>query len=302
MVLINTRATDVRVTGWDQDRVEAVATGDEPVDKIEATVTGEQPKQRVLLTAPYRRRAVAITVRVPRFADVELLEAVRGDIEVTNIDGSVRIGAGRGDVRISRVGALRLQRSGGDIVVNEVKGEVFIRSGHGDVAVDGAGKSVDVAVAGGELGVSNAGGDVRVNTATGDIAVRCVKGRAEVNSASGSIILEGVAGDVEAGTASGDVSFTGAIRSGGSYRLKSLSGVLEIRLPRDTRGFTATLITYNGGLDLEFPLKSEGSIQGGPINRKFTGTYGDGSAQITLDSFNGEIRIAKIVGALRQCK
>jgi DUF4097 and DUF4098 domain-containing protein YvlB len=227
---------------------------------------------------------------------------VQGDIEVTDIDGSVRIGAGHGDARISRVGALRVARRAGDIVVSEVKGEVFIRNGQGDVAVDGTGKSVDVAVAGGDLRILNTGGDVRVNTATGDIEVRCVKGRAEVNSASGSIRLEGVTGDIDAGTASGDVSFTGTIRSGGNYRLKSLSGLLEMNLPGDTRGFTATLITYNGTLDLEFPLKTEGPMQIGPINRKLTGKYGDGSAQITLDSFNGEIRLARIAGALRQCK
>jgi DUF4097 and DUF4098 domain-containing protein YvlB len=300
-VLINTRLADIRVSGWDQEKVEAVAAGDEFAEKVEATVTGEQTRQRVLLTAPGRRGNVVINVRVPRFANVELLENLRGDIEIMNVDGSVRIGAGQGDVTISSVGALRIERRGGDIAVREVKGEVVIRSGQGDIAVDGTGKSVDVAVAGGDMTILNTGGDVRVNTATGDIQVRCVKGRAEANSASGSITLEGVTGDVDAGTASGDVRFTGAIHAGGNYRLKSLSGLLEMNLPGDTRGFTATLLTYNGSLDLEFPLKSEGSIQGGP-NRRFTGKYGDGSAQITLDSFNGEIRLAKIAGALRQCK
>jgi DUF4097 and DUF4098 domain-containing protein YvlB len=300
-VLINTSATDIQISGWEQERIEAVAIG-EHTEKIEATVTGEPPKQRVLLTVSRRRPAELITVKVPRFVDVELIESVRGDIEITNVDGSVRIGQGRGDIKISQVGALNVQRSGGDIVVHEVKGEVFIRSAYGDINIDGAGKSVDVAAAGGDMDVSNAGGDVRVNTATGDITIRCVKGRAEVNSASGSITLEGVNGDIDAGTASGDVSFTGAIRSGGTYRLKSLSGLLELKLPADTRGFTATLITYNGSLDLQFPLKVEGPLPGGPINRKFTGTYGDGSARVTLDSFNGEMRIAKIVGALTKCK
>ena len=142
---------------------------------------------------------------------------------------------------------------------------------------------------------------MRANSATGDIEVRCAKGRADVSSASGSVTLIAVGGDAEASSASGDVIFRGAIR-GGSYRLKSLSGDVSMTIQPDAPGFAATLTTYSGKIETDFPLKIDAPLQG-PINRRITGRYGDGRAKISLDSFNGEVKIAKGTPAeLVQCE
>jgi hypothetical protein len=70
----------------------------------------------------------------------------------------------------------------------------------------------------------------------------------------------------------------------------------------DPPGFTATLTTYSGELETDFPLKLDSPLQG-PINRKMVGRYGDGQAQITLDSFSGASRIVKGTAATaRECK
>jgi hypothetical protein len=138
---------------------------------------------------------------------------------------------------------------------------------------------------------------------TGDVSVRCSKGRAEVSSASGTITLVGIAGDAEASTASGEVTFAGLIRAGGNYRLKSLSGSVIMTIQSDAPGFTATLSTYSGGLETEFPLKVESPVQRGAMNRRLTGTFGNGEAKISLDSFSGEVKIAKGTAArLKECK
>jgi DUF4097 and DUF4098 domain-containing protein YvlB len=137
----------------------------------------------------------------------------------------------------------------------------------------------------------------------GSIEVRCAKGRAEVSSASGSITLTGVGGDADASTASGEVIFTGLLRANGTYRLKSLSGEVLMTIQPDAPGFTATLSTYSGGLDTDFPLKVENPVQRGPINRRLTGQFGDGQAKIALDSFSGTVKIAKgTASALKACK
>ncbi len=304
-VSISSRSGQIVVSGWDRDVVEAKATGDNGPVPIETQMTGDPARPRLLLTISARRygRDAKLDVKVPRYADVETLDGYRGDIEVADVDGATLINAGNGDVKITRVGSLKVSRRSGDVTVREVKGDVTARSFNGDVVVDNVGGLVDVAATNGDLRVHNAGGDVRTNSATGDVEVRCAKGRADVASASGSITLIGVGGDVEASTASGDVIFRGPIRVGGNYRLKSISGSVSMTIQPDVAGFTATLSTYSGEIDTAFPLKVESPVQGGPINRRITGTYGNGQAKLALDSFSGTVKIAKgTAAALKECK
>jgi hypothetical protein len=304
-VSISSRSGEIVVSGWDRDVVEARATGDNGPVPIETQTTGDPSRPRLLLTISARRygRDAKLDVKVPRYADVETLEGYRGDIEVADVDGATLINAGNGDVKIMRVGSLNVSRRSGDVTVREVKGDLTARSFTGDVVVENVGGLVDVAATNGDLRVHNAGGDVRANSATGDIELRCAKGRAEVSSASGSITLIGVGGDVDASTASGDVIFRGPIRVAGNYRLKSLSGDVSMTIQPDVAGFTATLSTYSGEIDTDFPLKVESPMQGGPINRRITGMYGNGQAKLALDSFSGTVKIAKgTPAALKECK
>lgn len=302
-VAISSRSGRVIVSGWDKDVVEAKATGDHGPEPVEAQTTGDSSRPRLLLTVSRRiARDVKLDVRVPRYADVEVLEGYRGDVDISNVEGAALINTGSGDVRVTHVGSLKVTRRKGDITAREVKGDLTARSFSGEVVVESVGGLADVAATNGDLRVHNAGGDVRANSATGDIEIRCAKGRAEASSASGSITLIGVSGDVEASTASGEAIFKGPIKSGGNYRLKSLSGEVSMTIQPDPPGFTATLTTYNGDLQTDFPLKVEAPLQG-PVNRRITGRFGDGQTKIALDSFSGTVKIAKgAAAALKECK
>ena len=297
-VVISSRAGEIVVNGWDKDVVEASATSDNGPEPVEAQTTGDSAHPRLMLTAPgpsVRRigREVRLEIKVPRYADIETLEGHRGDIRIADVDGATLINAGSGDVSTNHVGPLKVSRRSGDITVREVKGDLTARGFSGDIVAENVTGLVDIAVTNGDLAIHSAGGDVRANSATGDIDVRCGKGRADVSSASGSITLTGVAGDVDASTASGEVTFTGPIHPNGNYRLKSLSGQVLMTIQPDAPGFTATLSTYSGGLDTDFPLKVESPVQRQPMNRRLTGHFGDGQAKISLDSFSGTVKIAK---------
>jgi DUF4097 and DUF4098 domain-containing protein YvlB len=179
-----------------------------------------------------------VDVKVPRYADVETLEGYRGDIDITDIDGATLINAGNGDVRVMRVGSLKVSRRSGDVTVGEIKGDVTARSFNGDVSINNITGVVDVAATNGDLSVHNAGADVRANSATGDVAVRCAKGRAEVSSASGSITLIGAAGTMH--RRRGDVIFTRQF----ARAAPQAEIVVWRRLDDDSAGccgFTATL-------------------------------------------------------------
>lgn len=303
-VSISSRSGQIVVSGWDRDVVEANAKDDGPAS-VETQTTGDPSRPRLLLTVSSRRYGseAKLDVKVPRYAEVETLEGYRGDIAVADVDGAVLINAGNGDVKVTRVGSLKVSRRSGDVTVREIKGDLTARSFSGDVIVGNVGGRVDVAAANGDVRVHGAGGDVRASSATGDIEVRCATGRVDVSSASGSITLIGVAGDVEGSTASGDVIFQGLMKAAGSYRLKSLSGDVSMTIQPDVAGFTAMLTTYSGAIDTDFPLKVESPVQGGPINRRITGTYGNGQAKLALDSFSGTVKIAKgAAAALKDCK
>ena len=307
-IAVTSKTVNVKIIGIEGDTLQAAATSEAGAEPLMTQVTGESSKpSRILLyvpaSTPRRARVINLEVKVPRYAEVESVESSTGEIEVSDMDAPVAISNGNGTVKVNRVGSLKVNTRGGEIIAREIKGDLIARSTHGDMTIENVNGNVDVAATNGAVAVRNAAGDVRANMATGDVDVHCVKGRAELNSASGSIMIVGSSGDVEATTASGDVTFKGAIRANGRYRLKSISGEVGMFIQPDAPGFTATLITYSGDIETAFPLKVETPLQGGPINRRISGRFGNGGAQITLDSFSGAVGLSKGSPAeWRQCK
>jgi hypothetical protein len=306
-IAVSSKTVNVRIIGVDGDTLQAAATSDSGAEPVLAQVSGDTSQPRILVyvpaSGPRRSRAVNLEVKVPRYVEIESVESSTGEIDVSDIDAAVAISNGTGGVKVTRVGSLKVTTRGGEIIAREIKGDLIARSTHGEMTIEGVSGNVDVAATNGDVQVRNAAGDVRANMATGDIDVHCVKGRAELNSASGSIMIVGASGDVEATTASGDVTFKGAIRTNGRYRLKSISGEVAMFIQPDAPGFTATLITYSGDIETAFPLKVETPLQGGPINRRISGRYGNGGTQITLDSFSGAVGLSKGLPAeWKQCK
>jgi DUF4097 and DUF4098 domain-containing protein YvlB len=297
----------ITIVGSDRDTIEAKASdGSEPVG-IRVYQSPARPVVVLSISSVEGRRfsgEARLDVKVPRYADVEIVDSRDGDIEVSEVDGSVAIGSRSGAVKVSRVGSLEIRTQQGEINAKEIKGAFSARTTHGEITVQTVGGPVEVATTHGEVTVQNAAGDVRVNSSSSEINIRCAKGRVEAQTASGSITLAGIDGDVDASTASGEITFKGSIRADGRYRLKSLSGEVQMAIQENPPGFTATLVTYNGEIETVFRLKISSPMSGGPINRRVTGVYGDGKAQVALDSFNGAVRIVKLGAdaAKQQCK
>lgn len=305
-VVVVNRTGETRITGWDSEMIEARAEGDEGPEAVQVRVTGEGPRTRVVLSVPAnnsRRHSneINLEIKLPRYADLESIESLRGDIEITGLDGVVSASTGHGILTIKNVGSLKAVTRNGEVTVAGVKGNASIRSLNGDMTIDNVSGSVDLAATNGNVIARGTGGNIQVNAASGDIDLHCVKGNATVNTASGAITLIGVGGNIDANTASGDVIFKGAMRVGGSYKLKSISGAVEMSVQPDPPGFTATLITYSGDIETDFPLTVNTPLTG-PINRRIVGVYKDGQAQVMLDSFSGTVSIVKAMGAQTGCK
>jgi DUF4097 and DUF4098 domain-containing protein YvlB len=302
-VAVSNTSGGVTITGWDRDTIEARITGAEDGETVRSEVQGT----RVLLSAPTQTRRgqqeIEMEVKVPRYAELSLVEARHGDVIISDVEGSVTVHSEHGDLHITNVGSLRVNAMHGDLLIGDIKGDLFAQTLNGDVTVESVSGLVDAGTTNGDVVVRKAVGNVNVRSASGDIDIQCVKGNADAKTASGSVMLIGVTGDVDAGTASGDVVFKGSLRTGGRYVMKSVSGEVEMTIQPDAPGFTATLQTYNGEIETEFPLKTDRAVQGGHTNRRVVGRYGDGQAQVTLDSFSGSVRLVKgTVTELKECK
>jgi hypothetical protein len=240
---------------------------------------------------------IKLEVKLPRNARIDLIDSrryalmssgspsyltnTRNNVSVTNIETPISI-ISSGDIRATKVGGIEARTRASSIYIKEASGPINISTATGSVVV------------------KEAEGDVRAVSISGPISIECVRGRAEAGTANGSITLTGIGGDLEVTTTGGTISFTGAIREGGRYRLKSMSGDVRMFVQREPPGFLASLSSYKGQIVQDFDLKTElsantatsdlPSTQGQPL-RRMTGRFGEGDARITLDSFSGTVQL-----------
>lgn len=228
---------------------------------------------------------ITLDVKVPRYAQLDAIEARAGDLNVSGIDGPVSIMSGSSDINVSHVGSLEVRARGGNVNVEDVGGLVYVVSTSS------------------EINVKRSSGDVRVTTINGDIDIECVKGRVDAGTSRGKITLTNVGGDVEATTTDSDINFTGAIAQNGRYRLKSMEGHVRMSIPDGSPGFTANLMSYNSDAVSDFTVRTSTPRPDSQAMRRVEVRQGDGQAQITLDSFSQTVRLAKLApGAAPACR
>jgi hypothetical protein len=230
---------------------------------------------------------VHLEVKVPRYAEIELIKVVRSNVEVIGVETPIVVLGDKGDVVLKGVGKAEVRTRNGSVEIEDVAGYA------------------EVITSGGAVNVRRAGGDVRVLSISGNIQIECVRGRVNVDTADGSIVLADIQGDVEANASNSNVLFTGAIRADGRYHLKTMSGAVEMAVRDKPPGFTAALSSYRGTIENDFQLQIKRSMEldDDSINRRIVGNYGNGQAQITLDSFDGKVKLAKTPpGTIKECK
>lgn len=106
---------------------------------------------------------------------------------------------------------------------------------------------------------------------------------------NGEIALEGVdAATVDASTVNGDISYAGPIRNGGRYSLSTHNGDITLTVAEGSSA-TVAVSTFNGDFESEFPVPLSGTRKG----KGFNFTLGSGSAQVTLESFQGTIQLVR---------
>lgn len=191
--------------------------------------------------------------------------------------------------------SVALTGPGGDVQIDGVQGEISVESAHGDIQVRGGSGLVQLHTMQGDIGLSGARGRVEVNAASGDLQLSDIVGDIVAETMSGDVSLEKVdAATVRASSVSGDVTYDGTVKEGGRYSLSTHSGDVTFGMPQGA-GATISVSTFTGDFDAEIPVQLTEQSKG----RRFSFTLGSGSARVELESFSGDIRLAR-AGAVKR--
>lgn len=213
----------------------------------------------------YGYASVDFTVSVPRDASV-MLKSISGAVKVTNVNGELRAESISGGVAITAARKIR--------TIKSISGDVQVTDSQSD--------------------------DLTAGSTSGSVILRNVKTRiVELQSISGDLRLTDVDADhAEMRTVSGNVEYTGRLSRTGRYEFQSHSGNVRL-IPMGNPSFSIEATTFSGDVRTDFPLTLQGGSQPFPRtnlrrqNQSVRGTVGSGGAMITMQSFSGNIVIAK---------
>jgi DUF4097 and DUF4098 domain-containing protein YvlB len=265
------------------------------VQQVDTTVTA-QPGQRLVVDSyggeiavkTWGRNAVRVEADPPSRTQVEVSSA-GGVVSVrsegrrgppASVDYTITVPAWMGldlsgvytDVNVDGVRA--------PITVETVQGEVDVAGGEGTVSLRSVQGSVKLKGAKGRIDVHSVNDEVRVSDASGEITAETV---------NGDVVLEGVdATSLSATTVNGDLGYDGPIRNGGRYVLSTHNGDITLAAAENASA-TVMVSTFSGDFESDFPVPLKETRKG----RRFSFTLGGGSAQVSLESFQGTIHLVR---------
>jgi DUF4097 and DUF4098 domain-containing protein YvlB len=229
---------------------------------------------------------------------VEADAGSRTRVEVVTSSGAVRVRTEghRGppsavDLRITVPAWMGLDMSGvyTDVTVNGVKAPVNVETVQGEVDVTGGDGLVSLRSVEGAVTLKGAKGRIDVHSVNDDVRVSGSSGEIVAESVNGEIVLERVdATSLEATTVNGDVGYDGPIRSGGRYELSSHNGDVTMAVTEQTSA-SVTVSTFSGEFESAIPVTLRETRKG----KRFSFTLGAGSAQVSLESFQGTVRLVR---------
>ena len=287
----------ITVNGWDRDVIEAHAVSSRGDEVVLVKVSDVAGAKKYFFKADYadldhpaaptgrvdsppevegKNVKVHLELNVPRYTQIELIEVWSSDVQISDVDTPVNVLGASSSIILKRVKAADVHTRSGNVEIDGVSGLAAVVTSSGAIRVKGS-QSVVHAV-----------------SITGPIEVKCSVGRVDVSNTEAPIELANIDGDVDAIATNSSVRFTGALREGARYYLKSMSGRVEMTLPATTRGFDATLSSYRGIVETDFKLTTKQPATEMTQNRRLVGRFGNGKAQVLLDSFEGLVRLTRI--------
>ena len=270
--ILSNIAGDIVITGGggDEAAIEAVKRTRGPRSELAGVeIEVEERAGRVEVRTRHTERrdrvSVDFTVTVPRNAS----------LDITSVSGSVKID----DVR----GIVRAQSVSGSVTTARVPRIEAAKSVSGDVDVTG----------------TETQGDLSIASVSGNVRARTIKARSlELGTVSGRIEAAEVSCDrLELKSVSGGLDYAGTLTRNGSYTLNTHSGNVHVVLSGAT-GFELNASSFSGSIRSDFPVTLEPAAARTGRRRSGAGrttraVFGDGSADLTITTFSGDIVIQR---------
>ncbi|HSD82346.1 MAG TPA: DUF4097 family beta strand repeat-containing protein [Anaerolineae bacterium] len=171
------------------------------------------------------------------------------------------------------VGALlTIEHASGDLRVTQVKGTLTVNAVNGDAVLHDVGP-VTIQSVQGDLSLRDASGDVQFEVVRGDAKLKRVTGNVALNKVAGDLIANDLEGGLAVSNVGGDATLQTSLAASRTYLVKA-GGDIILRVTEGGGQFT---LNCKGDLRVRLPMANWTSN-----DRSATGTYGDGSAQVTL--------------------
>jgi len=181
--------------------------------------------------------------------------------------------------------------TGMDAEVNGIRGEVSIENVAGNLRLNGGRGRVRLESVQGDISVTGATGTVEVYTVNRGIRLSAVSGTVSAETVNGPIVMEHMqASSVNAETVNGMIIHDGALRAGGEYAFATHNGAVWLVVPEDA-GARIRVETYTGNLDSSFAVTMRKTA--GADARNFSFVIGNGSANVSIESFGGDVRLRR---------
>lgn len=262
-VALDNVAGRIIVTTWDKAEIHITGRRGEGTEGL--LIEGDARNLKVRIQYPengggwfgWGRDAQESELRVTLPAGVSLdVDSVSAEVDVRGLSGR----------------ELRIDSVSGDVMLEATAGEVHVESVSGDQRLK---------LTSNEVHAESVSGEIDVDGAIGD--------RVQLEAVSGALRLDstGAARQVSAGVVSGEISLRTALQPGGRISAESLSGDLEVILPKgssaklEASSFTGTIRSEAGTVETE---------EHGPGSSLST-TLGSGDGRIELETFSGDLTV-----------
>ena len=288
-VIVGNISGNIEVKTWNRDEVKIEALKVTKTDSDEqakenfekVTIEISQEGKTLRIETKYAKNyfrgknknmSVSYWLMIPAQAQVSA-KSVSGDILMAKIGGSAKADSVSGDLDLS-----------------EMSGMVNGKSISGEITLIKADKSVDCSSISGTLKFTDIGGDADLNSISGDVILDDCRGNVEAETVSGNVKLQGItkASSVKAKSLSGDVRYYGNIYENGSYTFKSHSGDVQMEIPANS-AFELVSKTFSGDIHTDFDITISGKLG----RRSLRGTVNGGGADISINTFSGDVYLKK---------
>jgi len=270
---------DLRIEGWDQSQVQVEGWLDEQAVEFVFEVVADQTEITVKLPRRLKNWSMNsesdLSIKVPTGSNLDV-RGVSTDVSVRGLSAGVKVNNVSGELRVSDVhNGVKLTSVSGDIWLNKSSGGIRARSVSGEI------ESVNVSGSGSYESVS------------GNIDVTGNGGKLTLETVSGEIIVDaGELAELSGHTVSGDIDVACALSTDGMIDLRSTSGRIDLKLPRQSSA-RFDLQTGSGGQIRNRLTDDEPKVSKYSRDSALRFVMAEGAGDVTMSTTSGRIVLSR---------